>query len=246
MNTLTKELISLHNKHGLRADEWFTLMIDDVLAGFGLRLKEIPSKEVTGVLSGLSGLYADEVIKAEPFSDLLSVVYMDLANNYQRKGMGQFFTPESLCRLMAKFNIGPELGHKIKEERLIRVCEPCVGAGGMLLALLSEMLEQEGQEGLRWISLTGIDLDRMCSRLYPCQVLSNLYLHQFELGELISYHGNTLGDPKDWVTVCHYSRADLPEQPAPADHPVIKERIAEALTNLRSRAFSNTDQLVLF
>ena len=38
MNTLTRELIGLHGKEGLRAERWFDLMLDDVLAGFGLRL----------------------------------------------------------------------------------------------------------------------------------------------------------------------------------------------------------------
>ncbi len=246
MNRLTKELISLHNKEGLRAEQWFSLMVDDVLAGFGLKLKEIPSPEVTEVLFNLSGIYANELIKVAPFSDLLSVVYMDLASNYQRSGMGQFFTPESVCRLMAQISIGSELVDLASEQRLMRFSEPAVGAGGMVLAFLAEVLLQQGPEALRWVSVTGVDLDRMCSRMYPCQVLSSLLVNQLQIGELISYHGNTLGDPREWATVCHYSRADLPEQPEPADHPLIKERVAEAIGNPLGRAFTKTDQLALF
>ena len=42
MAKLTDELIRLHGKEGLRAEQWFDLLIDDVLAGFGIRLTEIP------------------------------------------------------------------------------------------------------------------------------------------------------------------------------------------------------------
>ena len=46
MNALTSQLIRLHGREGLRAEQWFDLMIDDVLAGFGLRLapEDTPSE----------------------------------------------------------------------------------------------------------------------------------------------------------------------------------------------------------
>ena len=60
MNALTSELIRLHGREGLRAEQWFDLMIDDVLAGFGLRLapEDIPSEPVRAASFELSGLYA--------------------------------------------------------------------------------------------------------------------------------------------------------------------------------------------
>ena len=64
MAKLTDALIRLHGKEGLRAEQWFDRMIDDVLAGFGIRLTEIPSDSVREVLFNLSGLYAREVIEA--------------------------------------------------------------------------------------------------------------------------------------------------------------------------------------
>ncbi|WP_330178454.1 N-6 DNA methylase [Candidatus Vondammii sp. HM_W22] len=246
MNRLTKELISLHNQKGLRADQWFSLMIDDVLAGFGIKLTEIPAEPVREVLFNLTGMYAQEVLKAEPFTDLLSTVYMDMGSNYQRSGMGQFFTPESVCRLLARMTIGSDFDHLAERKRLIRMQEPAVGAGGMVLAFLAEILERQGPEAIKWISVTGIDLDRMCCRLFPCQVLSSLLVNRIELGELISYHGNTLGDPTQWSTVCHYSRRDLPEEIHEADSPQVKKAVAEAVANPVTSSLSQLDQMQLF
>ena len=65
--------------------------------------------------------------------------------------------------------------------------------------------------------------------MYHCQVLSTLLVHQLHLGELVFYHGNTLGDPAAWSTYCHYSRADLPMQVAPADLLEVKTVVAASI-----------------
>ena len=92
MNALTSELIRLHGREGLRAEQWFDLMIDDVLAGFGLRLapEDIPSEPVRAQLFELSGCMPKELFAAEPFADLLGTVHMDLVSQYHQKGSGQF------------------------------------------------------------------------------------------------------------------------------------------------------------
>jgi hypothetical protein len=56
MGRLTDELIKLHGREGLSAEQWFDLMIDDVLAVFGIRLTKVPSEDVREVLFDLSGL----------------------------------------------------------------------------------------------------------------------------------------------------------------------------------------------
>lgn len=242
MGKLTDELIRLHGKEGLRAEQWFELLIDDVLAGFGIRLTEIPSEAVREVLFNLSGLYAREVIEARPFADLLGPVHMDLVSRYHQKGSGQFFTPEAICQLMARLTLG-DAEIDVEQGRLTRVCDPAVGAGALLLGVLAQVLESQGPEALPWISLTGIDIDGRCARMYPCQVMSGLYIHQLSLGELVSYQGNALIDPADWQTVCHYSRADLPA-PIPADLPAVKQAVAQSI--VAQTASPLGEQLMLF
>ncbi len=226
MDVLTKELISLHGKEGLRAEQWFDLMIDDVLAGFGLKLTEIPADAVREVLFNLSGLYAKEAIGAAPFTDILGPVHMELVSRYHRKGMGQFFTPGEICQLLAKLNMG---NSPLPSDRLTRICDPAVGAGGLMLAAANHIFETHGPEALKLVSFTGVDIDRRCARMFPCQMLSTLFLNQIQLGELVSYHGNALGDPADWSTYCHYSRADLPMPVAPADLPEVKASVAASI-----------------
>ncbi len=239
MDALSKELINLHGKEGLRADQWFDLMIDDVLAGFGILLTEIPSDAVREVLFDLSGLYAQEAMKAAPFADLLGAVHMELVSQYHQKGTGQFFTPSSVSKMLAKMVVGDI---QIRKDRLTTICDPTVGAGGMLLSAADIILENHGTDALAWISFTGVDIDHRCARMYPCQFLTSLYINQLSLGELVSYQGNTLGDPTEWRTVCQYSRRDLPEMPSPADHPEVKKAVATAITSHASPE----EQLTLF
>jgi hypothetical protein len=246
MVTLTKRLIDLHGREGLRGEQWFDLMIDDVLASFGLRLapEDIPSEPVRAVLFELSGLYAKELFAAEPFADLLGQVHMNLVSQYHQKGSGQFFTPREVCRFMAQLSIG-DVQIDPAEEKLIRICEPAVGAGGMVLAVLDHICKLNGPEALAWVSVTGIDIDRRCVRMYACQVLSALFVLGYSLGELVSYHGNTLGDPNDWQTVCHYTRANLPVSPVPADLPAVKAAVAEAV-RVPQVAAHGGEQMILF
>ncbi len=226
MSNLTKELIRLHGTEGLRAEQWFDLMLDDVMAGFGKTLteNEIPGERVRAVLFDLSALYAKEVIAVAPFADILGPVHMELVSRYHQKGTGQFFTPFEICRLLADLNMGNE---PLPSDRLTRICDPAVGAGGLLLATANHVCDTHGPEALELVSLTGVDVDWRCARMYPCQVLSNLLVHQLQIGELVSYHGNTLGDPAYWSTYCHYSRAGLPVPPA--DFPEVKTAVAASI-----------------
>lgn len=241
MDALSKALIGSHGKCGLQASQWFTYLIDDVLAGFGLRLTTVPDDVITAHLFELSGLYAREVIDNAPFTDLLGPVHMELVSHYHRKASGQFFTPDHICRLLAQLNLGAGPVN-LESPSVIRISDPAVGAGGLLLASLDYIAESQGVEALRWISITGIDIDGLCARMFPCQVLSALHVHQLPLGELVVYRGNTLGDPADLDLVCHYSREDLPvEDTAPAG--TVEHKIAAAAT---AHQVPVADQIALF
>jgi hypothetical protein len=181
------------------------------------------------------------VIDSEPFSDVLGGVHMDLVSCYQQKGNGEFFTPYPVCQEMAMMAIGDV---ELPTGRLIRIGNPAVDAGAQLLATAGHFCHIHGPEALAWVSLTGVDIDRHCARMFPCQVLSSLHVCRLQLGELVSYHGNALVAPTDWNTICHYSRTDLAFPVAPADHPVVKQSIAEYFKSVSSGDLG--DQLTLF
>lgn len=65
---------------------------------------------------------------------------------------GQYFTPESICQLMAKLTY---------DENATTVCDPCCGTGRMLLAAADEHRSREfiGQDvDLRCVRITAINL----------------------------------------------------------------------------------------
>ena len=202
--------------------------MDDVLACFGVKMLEEPPKEVIPVLFELSSLYGKEVIQHDPFYDVLGDTYMDLVSAWGQKALGQYFTPWPVAKMMAAINY---TGTEATEKALIRVCDPACGSGAMMLAFAQHIVETHGTAALKNYSFTGIDLDRFCTRIFPCQMLSSAFVHQIELGELLVYHGNSLGPLDDLNVVVHVTRADLPKAEylpakAPQRAPMI-EKIAQ-------------------
>jgi len=72
--------------------------------------------------------------------DVLGRLFTDL--ELGNKWKGQFFTPDSVCRLMAAMSLGEEASAIIEERGYIRAMEPAVGGGAMVIALAQEMLAQ--------------------------------------------------------------------------------------------------------
>ena len=109
-------------------------------------------------------------------------------------------------------------------DRLLRACEPACGSGAMVLAFMEAQLAARGCAALRRRSITGIDLNPLCSRMCAAQILANLYTQRLELGELVIYRGNALGPREGLSVVVHTTVADLtPDIVLPAMH---RSRIA--------------------
>jgi type I restriction-modification system DNA methylase subunit len=72
--------------------------------------------------------------------DWLGDIYME--GGFSSKGLGQFFTPYHLSYAMTKLTFSSELKDLIKENGKIKVNEPSVGAGGMMLALAAVMSDE--------------------------------------------------------------------------------------------------------
>lgn len=197
---LFKKITSLHQK-GFNAMEVFSWMIDDCLAGFGVPMKQRPPKDLIPHLFELGGLYADEVIKQRPFADVLGLVYMEIVSHWQKKGSGQYFTPFEVAKLMSQM-----VNEPLPDKEVIRICEPTCGSGVMLLAILSNHIKQP--DILKRLSLTMIDLDLVCSRMAPLQILANQLIYQFPLGELLAQQGNSLGNLKE-LNVIYWSQSPM-------------------------------------
>jgi hypothetical protein len=239
LSPLTKAIVKLDNRHGYRCEQYFTWLIDDVLAGFGIKPVEPPPDETIPDIFELGQLYAQEVIQTPPFQDILGTVYMELASQWKQKSLGQFFTPWPVSLMMAAMIIGDEL--ELSENKLCRIIDPCCGGGIMLLAATHHIMTLHDSKALRCISLTGIDLDRICSRLAPCQILANCFVHQVSLGELLVYHGNALGDLAELDVVAHATRMDL----NPAEYVPAKAKAREAAIQSAAKHTSGSSQLRL-
>ena len=66
------------------------------------------------------------------FKDYLGDLFMRC--NQGNGNKGQFFTPYHISQFMAKVAIGDEVITKAENDEILTVCDPCCGAGGLMLA----------------------------------------------------------------------------------------------------------------
>lgn len=111
--------------------------------------------------------------------DFLGEVYM--AANFGNKNSSQFFTPYHISEFMAEITMSEDLNKIIEEQGFITVCEPCCGAGGMLIAA-SEVLKNRGYNPQQVMLFQGNDIDINCCRMTYLQTsllgLTGEILHQ--------------------------------------------------------------------
>lgn len=172
------------------------------MASFGKRLDpdKLWTEAETKHLFALGQQYA-ECVHAEPFGDILGNIYHELASQYGKKLLGQFFTPTPIAQMMAKMQYQPKI---FQQQETVSISDPTVGSGVMLLQFL-EAVFSDNPEYLQRVSVHGIDLDILCVRMATLQVLSNNLIHQLNIGEVQMWHGDTLGDPQELQ--CYFSAA---------------------------------------
>jgi len=90
-----------------------------------------------------------------PSQDLLGELYMrlELGNDHN----GQFFTPYSVCVMMAKMSAG-DLKAEIDKRGYVSVNDPCCGAGALLIAFANEAKDQ-GINYQQYIEFVAQDID---------------------------------------------------------------------------------------
>ncbi|MBE5813091.1 MAG: SAM-dependent DNA methyltransferase [Clostridiales bacterium] len=122
----------------------------------------------------------------EPEQDFLGKIYMNL--NLGNATRGQFFTPYSVCRLMAELSIDNELiKETIKKQGYISVNDPTCGAGATLIAAYNK-LKRAFPNMQESIILSGQDIDQTVALMCYIQ-LSALGVSGFVKV------GNTFSDP---------------------------------------------------
>jgi hypothetical protein len=135
-----------------------------------------------------------EALEDEP-RDVLGRVFheLDLGNEWK----GQFFTPDSLCRLIAAVSFGGSEKEIIRKRGFLRASEPAVGAGAMVIALAREMLGQ-GVNYQQHLHVTAADIDIRAVHMAYVQ-LSLLHV------PAIIVHGNSLSleEWSHWHTPAH-------------------------------------------
>ncbi len=189
---LQKTIIKSHQHLGYSATQWFEWMVDDCLAGMGKKLEKPWEKKQNQHLFELSGLYGQSVAQA-PFEDVLGSTYQELATNYGRKSLGQYFTPKAIAKMMAQLTYDRK---SFESQPVVRLSEPTTGSGVMILAFMEAVIEDD-PAFLNKLSITCVDKDLLCVKMSVLQVLANNLFHAQNLGELVAYHGDSLGNPAD-------------------------------------------------
>lgn len=117
------------------------------------------------------------------FSDVLGACYMEVSSRWRQKNMGQFFSPEPICEMMARMVLSKESVDKhIADKGYFTMADPSgCGSGRMLLAGARVL----GEETFRKCYYVGSDLDHTCVKM----TVFNMFAYSIPG---IVYHENAL------------------------------------------------------
>lgn len=108
-----------------------------------------------------------ETLSDNPNQDFLGELYMEL--NLGNHWKGQFFTPFSICKMMASITIGKEVTDAIKAKGYIAVNDCACGAGATLIAAANRLhdLDINYQNRVMFVSQ---DIDRIAGLMCYIQL----------------------------------------------------------------------------
>jgi type I restriction-modification system DNA methylase subunit len=167
------------------------------------RYMEITKRYTAEEMAAFPEMFGELVFALEGgFDDVLGRLFHDLElhNKYQ----GQFFTPYSLCRMMAWVTIGKQADGEqsaaelaIAERGYLTILEPACGSGAMLIAS-AEALKDAGINYQERLHATLVDVDSKCVHMAYVQ-LSLLHM------PAVVVHGNSLSleEHSHWYTPAH-------------------------------------------
>lgn len=106
-------------------------------------------------------------LEQNPDQDFLGKLYMSL--NLGNHWKGQFFTPYNVCQMMAEMNFGDGVQTEIERKGYISICDPCVGAGAMLIAAANAMRRAKLNYQTNAV-FVGQDIDRIVAMMAYIQI----------------------------------------------------------------------------
>jgi hypothetical protein len=171
-----KELIKLLEKLAYRHDKWRVFSDFCEMAAIALSNKvdkaqaERREARYMQIVSG----YTKEEINQFPIAfahlveaheaemgDVLGRVFhaLELHNKYK----GQFFSPDTICRMMAAMTVGDadDLKERIARRGFVTANEPAVGSGAMVLAL-ARAIREAGVNYQEHLHVIAADIDPKC------------------------------------------------------------------------------------
>ena len=138
-------------------------------------------------------LYDEAVATLPPFEDILGPLYMEIQSGWRGgRSLGEYYTPSEVSHLMAMMVVSEDDFSKYSISNPCCVADPCVGSGAMPLAFCRAVLQQHGQEALSKVALFGQDISHHGIRLFACQMLCNIQIHDLALAKVVATHGNSL------------------------------------------------------
>lgn len=107
-----------------------------------------------------------EALESNPDQDFLGALYMrlELGSHWH----GQFFTPYSLCQLMAEIEM-PDPKAEVERRGWISICDPCIGGGAMMIAAANH-LKRKNVNYHHHVLFVGQDIDRVAGMMAYIQL----------------------------------------------------------------------------
>ncbi len=127
-------------------------------------------------------------------SDFLGQVFGELEQHNAARG--QFFTPFEVSRVLARLTAGDRV-KALETQRFIRLQEPSIGSGGMVLAF-ADTMRASGHNPQQQLHVVGVDIDtRAVHMAYIQLALAGI--------PAVLYVGNTLTMEmrEEWKTPMH-------------------------------------------
>lgn len=122
------------------------------------------TSEESCVLGEMLGIVI-KALEEQPEQDFLGELFMVLGLGSHWKG--QFFTPYSVCEMMAKMQIN-ELDAQLSEQEWVSIHDPACGAGALLVAARNEF--RKNGIGSSRVLFVGQDIDRVAAMMCYIQL----------------------------------------------------------------------------